>query len=104
LDYPHGWTILPHKDARSWSIPKGEYLEDESPLGAAQAAEELNVKPNQIHALIRAGELRAIQIGGRGVWRIGRQDLEDYIAEAYRRTSQRIAAGELPGDGDADAL
>ncbi|TQJ36758.1 helix-turn-helix domain-containing protein [Arthrobacter sp. SLBN-122] len=31
-----------------------------------QAAEELNVKPNQIHAMIKAGELRAIQVGGRG--------------------------------------
>lgn len=35
-------------------------------LTPTQAAEELNVKPNQIHALIKTGELRAIQIGGRG--------------------------------------
>jgi excisionase family DNA binding protein len=31
-----------------------------------QVADELNVKPNQVHALIKAGELRAFQIGGRG--------------------------------------
>jgi hypothetical protein len=40
------------------------------------------------------GELRALQIGGRGMWRIGRQDLEDYIAEAYRRTAERMDEGE----------
>jgi excisionase family DNA binding protein len=34
-------------------------------LTPTQAAEELNVKPSQIHAMIKAGELRAIQIGGR---------------------------------------
>jgi len=66
-----------------------------------QVAEELNVKPNQVHALIKAGELRAFQVGGRGMWRIGRQDVEDYIAEAYRRTAERIAAGELQDEGGA---
>ncbi|BCW78867.1 helix-turn-helix domain-containing protein [Arthrobacter sp. NicSoilC5] len=68
-----------------------------------QAADELNVKPSQIHALIKTGELRALQVGGRGMWRIGRRDLEDYIAEAYRRTAERIAAGEIADDGDAEA-
>jgi excisionase family DNA binding protein len=34
-------------------------------LTPTQAADELNVKPNQIHALIKTGELRAIQVGGR---------------------------------------
>ena len=68
-------------------------------LTPTQVAEELNVKPNQVHALIKAGELRAFQVGGRGMWRIGRQDVEDYIAEAYRRTAERIAAGELQDEG-----
>lgn len=64
-------------------------------LTIEQTAEELNVNPNQIRALLRSGELRGIQVGGRGVWRIGATDVEDYIAEAYRRTAERIAAGEL---------
>ncbi|MEW1810473.1 helix-turn-helix domain-containing protein [Pseudarthrobacter phenanthrenivorans] len=68
-------------------------------LTPTQVAEELNVKPNQVHALIKAGYLRAFQVGGRGMWRIGRQDVEDYIAEAYRRTAERIAAGELEDAG-----
>lgn len=34
-------------------------------LTPTQVAEELNVKPNQVHALIKVGELRAFQVGGR---------------------------------------
>lgn len=69
-------------------------------LTIEQAAEELNVSDNQIRALLRAGELRGIQVGGRGVWRIGANDIEDFIAEAYRRTAERIAAGELKDEGE----
>lgn len=35
------------------------------------------------------------------MWRIGRQDVEDYIDQAYRRTAERIAAGEVGEDMDA---
>lgn len=72
-------------------------------LTTEQAAEELNVSSNQIRALLKTGELRAIQVGGRGMWRIGVNDLEDYIAEAYRRTGERITAGEIIDDGELDA-
>ncbi|MEQ7736111.1 helix-turn-helix domain-containing protein [Escherichia coli] len=73
-------------------------------LTIEQAADELNVTVSLIRNLIRTGELRALQVGARGIWRIGVQDVEDYIAEAYRRTAERIAAGELnaeedPGEG-----
>jgi excisionase family DNA binding protein len=56
------------------------------------------VKESLIRGLIKSGELRALQVGGRGLWRIGIQDLEDYIADAYRHTAERIAAGELADD------
>ena len=67
-------------------------------LTIEQVAEELNAKSSLIRNLIQTGELRAFQVGARGLWRIGRQDLEDYIADAYRRTAERIAAGELADD------
>jgi excisionase family DNA binding protein len=67
-------------------------------LTIEQVAEELNSKSNLIRNLIHTGELRAFQVGARGLWRVGRQDLEDYIADAYRRTAERIAAGELADD------
>lgn len=68
-----------------------------------QVAEELNVKASLVRGLIKTGELRAFQVGGRGLWRIGRQDVEDYIDQAYRRTAERIAAGELQDEGSSDA-
>lgn len=69
-------------------------------LTLAQVAEELNVKHSLVQGLIRTGELRAFQIGGRGMWRIGREDVEDYIEEAYRRTAERIAAGDVMDDAE----
>jgi excisionase family DNA binding protein len=72
-------------------------------LTVEQAAEELNVSSNQIRALLKSGDLRAIQVGGRGMWRIGTNDLEDYIAGAYRRTEERIASGEIVDDAESDA-
>lgn len=38
-----GGPFWAHKDARAWSIPKGEYLDDEDPLAAAlrEFAEEM---------------------------------------------------------------
>lgn len=71
-------------------------------LTLAQVADELNVKQSLVQGLIRTGELRAFQVGGRGMWRIGRQDVDDYISEAYRRTAERVAAGELVDGGPED--
>lgn len=71
-------------------------------LTIEQAAEELNVNPNQIRALLKTGELLGIQVGGRGVWRIGVSDVEDFIAEAYRRSAERTVVGELK-DGEKNS-
>lgn len=68
-------------------------------LTIEQVAEELNVGTPSIRALLKTGELRGIQVGGRGVWRIGRQDLEDYIQSAYDQTAHRARSGELEVDG-----
>lgn len=58
-----------------------------------QVASDLNVGLPQVRALLRSGELRGLQIGARRIWRIGVQDLEKYITEAYRQTAERINAG-----------
>ncbi len=60
------------------------------------------MKQSLIRGLFRKGELHAMQVGGRGLWRIGRQDAEDYIAEAYRRTAESIASGDITDDGEPD--
>jgi excisionase family DNA binding protein len=59
---------------------------------------ELQISEPQAMALIRRGELRAIQVGGRGLWRIERAMLEEFIAEAYRRAAERTDSG----GGDED--
>lgn len=45
--------------------------------------EELSISKSQAYALVRTGDLRAIQVGGRGQWRIDLVELEAYIERAY---------------------
>ncbi|ALD64880.1 helix-turn-helix domain-containing protein [Glutamicibacter protophormiae] len=59
-------------------------------LRLEDVAEELNVKLPQIRALIKSGELPAIQIGGRGVWRVEREKLEEYIQTRYAQAREEI--------------
>jgi excisionase family DNA binding protein len=63
-----------------------------------QVAEELNVGLPTVRMLLKSGELRGIQIGARGLWRVANADLDNYVAEAYRVTAEKIAAGEIEGD------
>ena len=63
-------------------------MSDGSPrfLTLAGVAEILNVTSRQVYALVRTGDLRGIQIGGRGQWRVEVVELEDYIQRQYART------------------
>lgn len=54
----------------------------------------LSISMAQARALVRSGELPAIQIGGRGQWRIETTVLEEYIARKYRENSERVKAEE----------
>ncbi|WP_307076150.1 helix-turn-helix domain-containing protein [Arthrobacter pascens] len=60
-----------------------------------QVATELNIGQPLVRGLLKSGELRGFQLGGRNIWRIGTDDLQDYIDDAYRKTAERIAAGDL---------
>jgi prophage regulatory protein len=64
-------------------------------LTLQQVADELNTKHSTIRALIQSGDLPAIQIGGRGQWRIERTKLEDYITGAYAKARTDVANGEV---------
>ena len=48
----------------------------------------------QAYALVRSGDLRGIQVGGRGQWRIENSELEDYIERQYARTDASITEGQ----------
>ena len=49
-------------------------------------AETLNVSWSQAYALVRRKELIAIQIGGRGQWRVENSELEAFIQRSYEET------------------
>lgn len=51
-------------------------------LTVEQVAEELSVGPPLVRSLLKSGELRGIQIGGKGLWRMAAADLEAYIEDA----------------------
>ncbi|TAP45629.1 helix-turn-helix domain-containing protein [Arthrobacter sp. S39] len=72
-------------------------------LTVEQVAEELNVGIPLVRSLLRTGDLRGIQIGGRGLWRVATADLEDYISQAYEETATKIASGQLADDSDLEA-
>lgn len=63
-------------------------------LTLVDVAEILNVSVSQTRAMVRSGELPAIQVGGRGQWRVERAVLEEYIAEAYRRSAAATGSQE----------
>jgi excisionase family DNA binding protein len=62
-------------------------------LTVEQAAQELNVSEAAIRSLLRSGELRGFQVGSRGQWRTGIDDLQTYIDEAYRKVEEKIVRG-----------
>lgn len=68
-------------------------MSDPSPrfLTLADVGDVLNVTVRQAYALVRSGDLRGIQVGGRGQWRVERDELEDYIQRQYARAQQAIA-------------
>ena len=67
-------------------------------LTLTDVAEVLNISVSQVYALVRSEQLRAIKIGGRGQWRVERDQLEDYINRMYQETSEFIANHPFVGD------
>lgn len=72
-------------------------------LQLSDVADVLNISASQTYALVRSGELPAIKIGGRGQWRVEREELEKYIQRCYQETRAFVAAHPL-GKDDVDQL
>ena len=71
-------------------------------------AEILNVSWSQAYALVRRKELIAIQIGGRGQWRVEVDELERFIQQKYAEARAgtvppRPPTGSRRGRGRSDA-
>ena len=60
-------------------------------LTIADVAEHLNVSAGQVRNLIHSGQIPAIQVGGRGQWRIDEDEVEKYVQAGYDLTRKRIA-------------
>ena len=69
----------------------------------ADVAEQLNISGVQARALVTSGELPAIQVGGRGEWRIEATELEAYIQRMYEQTRRRIEERKRVRSGEADS-
>lgn len=63
----------------------------------AEVAETLSISAAQAYALVRRGDLRAIQVGGRGQWRVEIAELEAYIERQYAEAERH------PGTDHAEA-
>lgn len=61
-------------------------------LTLADVAEILATSVSQVRALVRSGDLRAIQIGGRGQYRVETVELEAYIQRMYAQAYGEAAA------------
>lgn len=64
-------------------------------------AEELNVNMPQVRSLVRSGDLPAIKVGGRGVWRVERAELEAYIQRQYSAARESRSAVDPGTERDA---
>lgn len=60
-------------------------------LTLPDVAEILNVSAAQARVLVRTGELPALQIGPKKIWRVEATELEAYIQRMYSVTRARNA-------------
>ena len=71
-------------------------------LKLEDVAAYLSVSTPQVYALVRSGELPAIKIGGRGVWRVDKAKLDAYLDQLETETAEWAKAHPLnPRDKNA---
>jgi excisionase family DNA binding protein len=71
-------------------------------LRLSDVAEILNISAAQTYALVRSGELPAMKIGGRGQWRVERDQLEQFIKRAHEQTKEFVATHPYGREDSAD--
>ena len=64
-------------------------------LKLEDVATYLSTSVSQVYALVRSGELPAIKLGGRGVWRVDRKKLDDYVERLEKETQAWAKAHPL---------
>ena len=61
-------------------------------LTLSDVATTLNLTMSATRALVNSGELPAIQVGGKRVWRVEDSVLEQFIQDQYTAARERTAA------------
>lgn len=64
-------------------------------LKLEDVAAYLSVSSAQVYAMVRSGDLPAIKIGGRGVWRVDRDKLDAYLDQLEQQTAAWAKANPL---------
>lgn len=59
-------------------------------LKPADVARVLSVTVTQVYTLMRSGDLPALKIGKKGVWRVSRESLEVYLADLEAEARSRV--------------
>ena len=66
-------------------------------------AEILNISWSQAYALVRRKELMAIQIGGRGQWRVETEQLERFIQQKYAEAQASAVPDDAVDEQEIDS-
>jgi excisionase family DNA binding protein len=72
-------------------------------LTLTDVAEVLNVSSAQVYALVRNADLPSMKVGGRGQYRIERDDLEDYIKRMKAETADFINTHPFARDDEGSS-
>lgn len=76
------------------AVEKGSVLQQRL-LTVAQVATILSVPEHVVRALIRNGDLPAIRLGRKRLWRVDGDRLEGFIASLHERTRRSIETGHV---------
>jgi len=55
-----------------------------------EVADVLRVTVSQVYTLMRSGQLSAVKIGRRGIWRVSPDALSAYISQLERDATARV--------------
>lgn len=64
-------------------------------LKLEDVAAYLSASVSQVYAMVRSGELPAVKLGGRGVWRVDKRKLDDYLEKLEKETRAWVKAHPL---------
>ncbi|WP_147681565.1 helix-turn-helix domain-containing protein [Actinomyces ruminicola] len=71
-------------------------------LTIAEVAEHLQLSAQGVRALIQSGELPAIQVGARHLWRVPESAFDGYVERQLAATREMVAAGAGKTPGGAE--